>query len=626
MGYELDRLMRQFGVSTPTLSYSGAQQPIRPGDLTTGATDTQKTEHDALLAKYNADLPQYTADKAAFDRYSKDFQDRVQNTPMYSDPQFNNGQQQRGISNNPSFIGPVIQPAHTSGGYWPTTLAQPKYGQAGWIDLLAQKNQMQSNPGASTGDTAQAVTPTSLTMTPGSASLDPESWLAGAGGETGGWLNERFNNYCRGGAVKKGYADGGLAEMADDYETAPPDDAAENSFANDFVNEPRPTAAAMPMKTTQPGARPSLDLAAMLAKYQPDQTSYGADLMEARERARKESSAFEDMLQKAISNQGDSAPSKAEMYFRLASAFGAPTKTGSFGESLGKVGEAMGQYQKDTREAARQQRNQALQLGLQAQQGKLASAKEDVTALRGLAGGEMKDKREITKELIKDYIKSGEPQSSAGKQAVDEGLQPGTPAFQTRVAKIAEMNIEKQTAQIAAALAGVAASQANVELAGERLKNQQHQQSRLTPGELKLKTDAEDKLASVDASLGALNQAYKLNPHTFDSSLIDTAQRKMLEAAGSKDEKLRATRTMENLLTEKALNGLKLTFGGNPTEGERKILLDVQGIGAKSIEERADIMRNANRALKVARARQQKRLSEINAGSYRDTQKTAEEE
>jgi len=55
------------------------------------------------------------------------------------------------------------------------------------------------------------------------------------------------------------------------------------------------------------------------------------------------------------------------------------------------------------------------------------------------------------------------------------------------------------------------------------------------------------------------------------------------------------------------------------TEGERKILLDLEGIDSKSKEERAIIMRNSYTALKNRREREQKRLNDIKQGLYRDT-------
>jgi hypothetical protein len=249
----------------------------------------------------------------------------------------------------------------------------------------------------------------------------------------------------------------------------------------------------------------------------------------------------------------------------------------------------------------------------------MAAAKEDLNSLRSLTSEEMKDKRTITTELIKDYVASGKPQSTAGKQAIDEGLVQGTAPYQKRVAEIANMNVEKQLAQINSTVAGMTVAQANLALAQKKFEQQQAQAAKLTPTELKLKTETEDIVSGLDASLSALTQAYKLNPTTFDNSLADIAQRKVLESAGSDDQKVVNTRLQENLLTEKALAGLKSAFGGNPTEGERGILLSIQGIGAKSRKEREEIMKNAYTALKTKRMQHAKRLAEIKSGAARDT-------
>ena len=362
------------------------------------------------------------------------------------------------------------------------------------------------------------------------------------------------------------------------------------------------------------------NIQALLAAYGPKDTAYGEDLKAARASAKAESEAFAKMLSGAMKSPEDERASKAEMYFRLAAAFGAPTKTGHFAENLGMVGKELGEYSKNQRASAQQK----LALALEGQKMKMTAAKEDLNTLRGLAGEEMKDKRAIATELIKDYIKSGEPQSTAGKQALDEGYKAGTPEYQKRVAEIGNLNVEAKMAQITAALANIGTAQANLALNQEKFQNQKAQQAKLTGPELKLKTETEETLAQTEQALLNLRKAYSLNPNTFDTSLVDVAQRKLLEAGGSKDPKVAATREMENLLEKAALSQLKSTFPGAISNDERKALQDVQGLGAKSKEERASIMKNGYAALKSVSERHRKRLNEINSGVYRDTASTIE--
>lgn len=437
-----------------------------------------------------------------------------------------------------------------------------------------------------------------------------------------------------GGAVK-GYADGGSVE---DYDLDGLQLAANDVVRNPFItqtpaqapvpavsaaNYPRPPVMNQVSAPIQqaPASRVS-DISPLLEKYYGSEAgTYTPELEAARKRVSAETEQFNKLLT-GMMEKGTEQPSKAELYFRLASAFAEPTRTGGFGESLGKASQAFAEHAKESRVATAADRQLRMQLALEGQKLKMQGAKEELGTLRALAGEEMKDKRAVATEMIKQYIKSGEPESVAGKQAKDEGLTPGTPEYQTRVKQIADTNIEKQLSTINSTLAGLSVQQANLALAQNKFGFQKEQAGKLTAGEVKLKTEAEDNLANIDQALKDLSQAYKLNPNTFDSSLGDTAQLKLLEAAGSKDPKVIATRTQANLLGKQGLAKLKSSFGGNPTEGERKILLDLEGIGAKSKEERAIIMRNAYAALKARRERENKRLNEIKQGLYRETTPT----
>jgi hypothetical protein len=370
------------------------------------------------------------------------------------------------------------------------------------------------------------------------------------------------------------------------------------------------------------------NIQALLAAYGPKDSAYAADLKTARESAKAETDAFAKMLKTAMSSPEDAQSSKAEMYFRLASAFGAPTKTGQFSENLSMVGKELGEYAKNKRASAKEK----LALALEAQKMKMTSAKEDLNTLRALTGEEMKDKRAIATELLKNYIKSGEPQSAAGKQALDEGLVPGTPAYQARVEVIGNMNIEAKMAQINSALSGVSTAAANLsvtqsklDLDRQRFDQQKAQQAKLSPGEVRLKVDTEDTLAQTDQAMTNLKKAYSLNPNTFDGSLLDVAQRKLYESSGSKDPKVVATRELENLLKKASLSQLKATFPGAISNDERAALDAVQGLDAKSKDERAVIMKNAFTALKSVSERHRRRLLEINQGVYRDTAAPIEE-
>ena len=444
------------------------------------------------------------------------------------------------------------------------------------------------------------------------------------------------DGYSNGGAVRA-FSYGGLNSMADKYNImnmANPTDLPTlpdvepvmlASAPTSTMTDASPVAARSVTPVAAPTARPTppvpagapavapqtigglggqVNLADLLSKYT-GESSYAKELAEARKSATAESAKFEEMITKALASEAESGPSKAEMYFRLAAAFGAPTKTGSFMESVGTVSGELAKQAKETRESQKASKALRLQLGLEGQKARIASAKEDLNTLRALAGEEMKDKRAIATELIKEYVNSGKPQSEAGRVAKDLGLKPGTPEYEAKVSEVFNNSVEAKMAQVNATLAS--------------LQLRQEEAKKLTAAELKLKEETEGFVAAGEQALKDLKQAYKLNPNTFDSSLVDVAQQKMLETFGSKDPRVIATRTQANLLSKQAVGKLRSFFGGNPTEGERAILIGLEGLDAKSKEERAIIMRNTYQAVQAKLERDRKRLNEIKAGLYRET-------
>lgn len=742
MGYELNRLMSQYGATTPSAAFTGVAPvaPVAPvydpaatatpaasgpfsGRLfnfgTPAATVPSEEEkvsvYNALIAKYNEDMPVYLAEKARAEQLAAQRELALKANSMYDQAQFGyqgdgpvvpevapvavqpftplaplaymgktlgtnaagertgfditGGMGGDGVSTDN--VGPGPAGVSTTGGFGtmgalglmgqaalgmaanalssPNTQAQQdaiSVVDMGPTSMGASAMGGTTGPGAASGigvgstegvngmdaasDAASAAAAAAAADSASSSSADSSSDGTGSGGDGPGSDGGASSGdgggssgdagWAKGGIVRRRFAEGGINDLAGKY------DLVDESLPMPAVTaEPEAltgaeAASVSPMPSPAPvgmGLPPGLEQ--MLSKYQSGQSAYGEELKAARALATKESEAFANMLKGAMDQTGQAAPSKAEMYFRLAAAFGAPTKTGNFMENVAAAGKTLGEYAKETREADRASKASRMQLALEGQKLKMAGAKEDLSTLRTLAGEEMKDKRAVATKLLEQYIKSGEPESAAGKQAKDEGLRPGSPEFQARVAKIAENNVNQQLDKINATLANVSVAQANQALAQQKFDFQQGQAAKLTPAEVKMKSEAEDALTGLDSSITALQKAYKLNPNTFDASLVDTAQRKALEAAGSKDPKVQNTREMENLLSSGAVEKLKASFGGNPTEGERDILLSLEGLGAKSKEERAKIMKNTYIKLKAVRAARQKRLNEISSGLYRNT-------
>jgi len=345
-------------------------------------------------------------------------------------------------------------------------------------------------------------------------------------------------------------------------------------------------------------------------------------------------------------------PDKAEIAFRLAAALGKPTKTGSFGETLGNVAETTGEALSQRRKANQELEDLNLKYQLAASDVQGEKYKTQVGALSALARSVPKGRiTEIEKmqEIVDDpkasaaakknaqsritflttrsqgsstteleklqkivdsaestpaakrnaearirkltYIPSeakadkdaGKPASPAGKLASDEGLVPGTPEYQARVK----------------ALAGE----------GKGLT--------LSPQEQKELFEAEDIVNASKSVILNLSKAKELSPTAYEGFGAGARRTLARNIPGvGKSEGVTATTELDTLIGENSLSQLKAIFGGAPTEGERKILLDLQGSISMSDAERQKIY---DRALTAAARRlktNQEKMKRIRTGGY----------
>ena len=124
----------------------------------------------------------------------------------------------------------------------------------------------------------------------------------------------------------------------------------------------------------------------------------------------------------------------------------------------------------------------------------------------------------------------------------------------------------------------------------------------------------------IDADVGVGNSLKRLNELSdkaysgAGASFRGTAMSRI--PGGGNNERANATVLSENITIELALKQLKSTFGAAPTEGERKILMDLQASVDKSPVQKKQIIAAAMRAV-AERVRYRKKQQEaIRTGSY----------
>lgn len=148
-------------------------------------------------------------------------------------------------------------------------------------------------------------------------------------------------------------------------------------------------------------------------------------------------------------------------------------------------------------------------------------------------------------------------------------------------------------------------------------------QQSLTPTDKKAILEADEMVAANQGAIGALQDAQRLSPQanqgvgagiraTLGNNLPDW----MVPDVISSPESSAATTSLDNAITGTALAQLKTIFGGAPTEGERKILLDLQGSSSQPEAVRQDIYR---RAVELANKRlefNRQRAAQLRGGTY----------
>jgi hypothetical protein len=206
--------------------------------------------------------------------------------------------------------------------------------------------------------------------------------------------------------VRRRFDEGGLNDMAASYNDgsgqADPADGEGSDVTTGGAGQGTPP----PARVTIPAAsgNRTMDLESLLRRYATPTTNYGAQLAQAQQAARSETEAFSNAVRQ-MSERSDSPTSRAEMYFRLAAAFGAPTKTGKFAENLSLVGKEMSEYAKGRRTEEADRRA----LGLRAQELRMTGARQDLASLQTLAGQEAAERRAINSKVIEAYLRGNQP-------------------------------------------------------------------------------------------------------------------------------------------------------------------------------------------------------------------------
>lgn len=138
-------------------------------------------------------------------------------------------------------------------------------------------------------------------------------------------------------------------------------------------------------------------------------------------------------------------------------------------------------------------------------------------------------------------------------------------------------------------------------------------QAPLSATDKKAILEADEMVASNESAVRALNEAKALSSKAYDGPTAGV-RAKVTGVFGS--EAGQATQELDNIVTSNALTQLKGIFGGAPTEGERKILLDIQGSVNQPAAVREKIYERARIAAEKRLEFNRQRAGELRDGSF----------
>ncbi|MBO0125128.1 hypothetical protein [Agrobacterium sp. OT33] len=152
----------------------------------------------------------------------------------------------------------------------------------------------------------------------------------------------------------------------------------------------------------------------------------------------------------------------------------------------------------------------------------------------------------------------------------------------------------------------------------------------VTAGDRQAIREADDVVMQGEATTNLLKQAMELSPQAnqgflsgtrawLGANLPDNAFPDFI----SSPESGKATIEYDNIIKDQALGQLKAIFGAAPTEGERAILLEIQGSSNQPREVRENILKRAQAAVQRRIDFNSARAADLRSGNYYKTGRTA---
>jgi len=262
-------------------------------------------------------------------------------------------------------------------------------------------------------------------------------------------------------------------------------------------------------------------------------------------------------------------------------------------------------------------------------QGAKTPEEREALTLQALGGGSGQRAQMIAGPMLQMTERRAEAERTRQAKAEEAAL--------NREARLEMARSQQENARLIAGMAqgaraDIAAGQRATAEEGLRLRAEDLERRRrederraqqLSPAEQRQVFQQQDQIDAGQSTLSLLAQAKDLSGKfrggagAGTMAYLGSQARSVVGMAPS--EESNALINYDNLVKEQALAQLKTTFGGNPTEGERKVLLELQASSGKTPEQRAAIL---DRAIALAQDRvkgAEQRRESLLTRSYRQS-------
>lgn len=332
-----------------------------------------------------------------------------------------------------------------------------------------------------------------------------------------------------------------------------------------------------------------------------------------------ERKAFYDNLEKELLARR-TGPSASERLYQLSAAFAKPTRTRGFAGVMNNIMPVLQQQAQATREGTENRQEALSKLRMAQLAEKQALIGQELTTELKLADLQRKSNAPVRGVAVGDRLVNpftneeiGGRKTPAPATTVVDGVTYLTTQSGRPSTPVPERSKFRAATPEEAAAYGAKSGQINI-TTGE-FKPVTQALPKLSQAEQRELIDTEDLLTKGASTATLLQQALSLNNTAYEGSLSG-ARKTLGQLFASDSPEYVATEQLDNLIGTSALESLKATFGANPTEGERKILLDLQASTSKPRAVRQQII---TRALQAAQNRiriNTQRLEKLKGGYY----------